>query len=156
MSCQLPSQLWKHLPTNRHSSSRCCQQSNEKSQNRDWNCRLRLSHSKHMLQLLSAYLRESQFILLERMDYLWHLATEHQAFHPAVPGVIMQSWGVGERLRRGEYSFPKALIVELFWFQIIINVSWHITTFKEISIKAWPPGKAMFIQEFQFWEALFP
>ena len=100
------SQIQRALPTNRHSSSRCCQQSNEKSQNGDWKCRLRSSHSQHMLQLLSAYLRKSQFILPEGIDYLWHLATERQAFHPAVPGVITRRrvgggrWGVWVQLPR--------------------------------------------------------
>lgn len=120
MSCQLPTQLWKDLPTNRHLSSRCCQRSNEQSQNRDWKRRLRLSHSQHMLQLLSAYLRESQFIRLEGMDYLWHLATECQAFHPAVPDVIAWSLGVGGGLAKS-FDTLSILIWNDYWWVLMCS-----------------------------------
>lgn len=56
-----------------------------------------------MLQLLSAYflLKREPIYFPRRMDYLWHLAMEHQTFHPAVPDTDTQTHGGGGKGWRG-------------------------------------------------------
>lgn len=62
--------------------------------------------------------KESQFIRLEGMDYLWHLATEYQAFHPAVPDVITWSFGGWGGLGK-RFETLSILILNDYWWVIM-------------------------------------